>query len=335
MQSNNNILITGGQGFIGSWICRILVRENNFKVIVVDVKPDYHILEQIMEPEEIKKIDFSFIDITNTADFKELVLKYEPKFIIHLAGLQIPTCKANPILGANVNVLGTINVFESVKELKERTSRVCPVIYASSVAVNGPSEDYQGVVTAQDHQRPMTMYGVYKLANEGTARVYWNDHKIPSVALRPYTVYGVGREFGLTSSPTKLLKSIIFGQNYTIPFQGRLNVNYVEDIANLFIDLGRVNQLQGAHVCNIKGDSLDIKDWVSMVKQILPTLTNKIEIQIQGSPLPFPDEFSEEVLEEILQTKPIKTTPPLEGIKKTVAIFQTLYQQNKLSKSDL
>ena len=51
--------------------------------------------------------------------------------MIHLAALQVPFCRADPPLGARVNVLGTVNVFEAVKR---RADRMAPVVYASSIA---------------------------------------------------------------------------------------------------------------------------------------------------------------------------------------------------------
>eukprot|EP01133_Synstelium_polycarpum_P005246 gene5246-6070_t len=300
MDKNDNVIITGGQGFIGSWVAKMLVKEKHYNVVIVDVKPDDHILQQVLTSDEMKKVSLIYIDISDTSAVLELVKHQQPAFIIHLAGLQIPTCRSLPVLGAQVNVIGTINVLEAVKQLKDQTGRVCPVIYASSAAVSGPSEDYDGPVQDNAHHVPLTHYGVFKQANEGSARVYWMDHKIPSVALRPFTVYGVGREVGVTSAPTKVIKSLVFGQDYTIPFSGQICVNYVEDIAKLFIDLGR-SKFEGAHV--------------------------------EGGKLPFPTEFTEETLVALLGS--VKTTTPKEGIEKTYALMQSLHEIGVLDKRDL
>lgn len=86
-----------------------------------------------------------------------------------------------------------------------------------------------------DKHQPRTQYGVFKLANEGNARVYFQDHGISSVCLRPHTVYGVGREFGMTSGPTKAIKAAVLGVPYVIQFNGFTNFNYVKDLAEIFI----------------------------------------------------------------------------------------------------
>ncbi|EFA82953.1 hypothetical protein PPL_03731 [Heterostelium album PN500] len=265
MDKKESVIITGGQGFIGSWVAKLLLDDQKYNVVVVDVKPDLHILKQIMSDSDIKLLEFVYVDIADTKSVSELVLRVRPSFIVHLAGLQIPTCKVNPILGASVNVIGTLNVFEAVRQLQatKQQSCCCPVIYASSAAVSGPSEDYDSSAPVSDdaHHAPVTHYGVFKQANEGAARVYWLDHKIPSVALRPFTVYGVGREVGMTSAPTKAIKAMVLGQDYVIPFSGDICINYVEDIARLFINLGQSPNVQGAYTCNIKGDTLDVLNY--------------------------------------------------------------------------
>jgi len=282
----------------------------------------------------IKKIKFVYTDICNYQAVKDLILDQKPSFIIHLAALQIPGCKQNPIVGANVNVIGTLNVFEAAKSLLERDGKSPNIIYASSAAVCGPSEDYEGVVKDNVGHNPMTFYGVYKQANEGSARVYWSDYKIPSVGLRPFTVYGVGREIGVTSAPTKLLKSVLLSRDYNIPFSGKLCVNYVEDIANLFISLGKLPNLQGSHVCNIKGDEITVSEWINIVKSIKPDQCKSVSIQHSGNQLPFPTSFDQDLLDKLLGTK-VKTTSPEQGIKSTLSIFESLLSNNFLNSNDL
>ncbi|MEZ4717232.1 MAG: NAD-dependent epimerase/dehydratase family protein [Caldilineaceae bacterium] len=121
--------------------------------------------------------------------------------IIHLAALQVPFCKADPVAGARVNVVGTVNVFEAAK-----AAGLGQVVYASSIAVYGPAGHYADAILPADAPLfPQTHYGVYKQANEGTARIFWQDDGIASVALRPYTIYGPARDQGLTSEPTKAM----------------------------------------------------------------------------------------------------------------------------------
>ncbi|HET8783908.1 MAG TPA: SDR family oxidoreductase, partial [Pyrinomonadaceae bacterium] len=196
--------ITGAQGCIGSWIVKALV-ERGDDVVVFDRSDDTRRLRAIMEAEQIAGVRFVLGDITNGDDVLGALDESGARRVIHLAGLQVPICKADPVGGALVNVVGTLNVFEAA-----RTMRVENVVYASSAAVYGLNED-DAVLDETAACEPSTHYGVFKRANEGNARVYFLDHGVCSVGLRPLTVYGVNRDFGLTSDPTKAMKAAVLG----------------------------------------------------------------------------------------------------------------------------
>lgn len=116
------------------------------------------------------------------------------------------------MLGALVNVAGTTVAFEAVRRHK---TQVAGLVYASSAAVWGaPSAYSPGPVAEGAAPKPTTLYGVYKLANEGTARIYWQDHGVASIGLRPNVVWGPGRDQGLTSPPSKALLAAALGRPY-------------------------------------------------------------------------------------------------------------------------
>ena len=147
-------------------------------------------------------------DIADLARLREIVRRHDIRSIINLAGLQVPFCKANPPLGARVNVEGTINVLETARDRNIRR-----LAYASSVAALGmpPGGAYLS-----------TLYGAYKLANEYTAKVYSMDWGVPSVGLRPNVVYGVGRDQGMSSSFTVGIACAVQGDTHDIPYTGAL-----------------------------------------------------------------------------------------------------------------
>ena len=82
---------------------------------------------------------------------------------------------------------------------------------------------------------PTTHYGYFKCCNEGNARIYFQDHGLSSIGLRPWTVYGVGRDFGMTSEPTKAIKSLALGRPYHITYGGWQDLQYVDDVAEIFM----------------------------------------------------------------------------------------------------
>ena len=87
-----------------------------------------------------------------------------PDGVIHLAALQMPTCKANPVLGARVNVIGTLHIFEAAKALKAKGATVPSIVYASSAAVFGPDAEYgEKAVGDLSMPDPQSFYGAFKV----------------------------------------------------------------------------------------------------------------------------------------------------------------------------
>ena len=184
-----------------------------------------------MSAEEQAAITFVQGDLRDTDALKAVFAEHGITRVIHLAALQVPFCRANPVLGAEVNVTGTVNVFEAA-----RANGVDHIAFASSIGVYGPPSDFPpGLIPNDAPKKPRTLYGAYKVCNEGTALVYYEENGITSTALRPYTVYGVGRNQGMTSEPTKALVAVAKGQPYTIPFSGAMQFQWASDVARQFI----------------------------------------------------------------------------------------------------
>lgn len=324
--SDESFFVTGGQGFIGAWIVRQLLSEGS-RCVLFDLKHDDRILEQVLEPDQLDGLERVYGDVADTKTLLGAVEKSEPTRLIHLAGLQIPTCRSSPILGAQVNVVGTMNVFEAARLGK---GQVRSVTYASSAAVAGGVEDYTGPVPDDAHHVPRTHYGVFKAANEGNARVYWLDHGIPSVGLRPVAVYGVGREVGVTSGPTKAIKAALLGREYTIQFSGTTAFHYVEDVARSFVACGRA-PLEGAYALNIRGDNLSVEDFIGVLEKEFPEGSGGIKFA--GPRIPVAFDFLETGLEKLLGK--VTRTPVAEGVRRTAELFRRLQARGKLHDRDL
>src|SRR5436190_6595791 len=256
---SQSYFITGAQGCIGSWIVKALV-ERGDAPIVFDVSDDARRLRQIMSEDEIAAVRFIVGDITDSPAIATALAEPEARRIIHLAGLQVPTCKADPVRGAAVNVIGTLNVFEAA-----RLAEVERVVYASSAAVFGLSED-DAPVDETTVCEPATHYGVFKRANEGNARVHYLDHGLSSVGLRPLTVYGVNRDTGLTSDPTKAMKAAALGVPFHIRFGGATDFLYVADAAAAFLACAD-RAPTGAHVFNLHGQTVLIEEVARLINE--------------------------------------------------------------------
>jgi nucleoside-diphosphate-sugar epimerase len=207
------VLLTGGYGCIGAWIVHNLL-ERGDEVWIYDLKEDPRRLRLIMSEDQVRRARFLAGDVTDLPALRSAIEGQHISHVIHLAGLQVPVCRADPLLGAKVNVLGTLAVFEAVRRAQRQVQRL---VYASSAAVFGPPEAYgSGPLSDDVPLAPSTHYGVFKCCNEGNARVYFQDHGLSSVGLRPWTVYGVGRDFGMTSEPTKAIKALALGRRHVV-----------------------------------------------------------------------------------------------------------------------
>src|SRR5881227_2042951 len=236
------VLLTGGYGCIGSWIVRNLL-ERGDQVWVYDLKEDPRRLRLILDPARLSDVTFLQGDVTELTHLRQAIDRNEVTHVVHLAGLQVPTCRADPILGAKVNVVGTLAVFEAVKAAGSQVQRL---VYASSAAVFvGPDKYPAGPLGDDVLLVPSTHYGVFKCCNEGNARIYFQDHGVSSIGLRPWTVYGVGRDLGMTSEPTKAIKACLLGRPYHITYGGCQDLQYVEDVARAFV-LGLERPYTGA-----------------------------------------------------------------------------------------
>ncbi len=164
-------LVTGALGCIGAWTVRELLREG-VPVVAFDLGRDPRRIELIVEPDELARVDFVQGDITDLAAVERALDDYGITNVIHLAALQVPFCRADPPLGAQVNVTGTVNVFEAVKR---RGDGMAPVVYTGSIGMFSPSDvdPVTGRLEEDADAHPGNHYGVYKLANEGSARIYW------------------------------------------------------------------------------------------------------------------------------------------------------------------
>src|SRR5690606_21009874 len=107
----NRVLVTGAKGCIGAWTLRALL-DDGHEVVALDLPGNMHRLDLILGS-DLAKVTLVEGDILDAPGLIELVKRHEITHIVHLAALQVPAAKANPTLGAQVNVVGTVNVFEA------------------------------------------------------------------------------------------------------------------------------------------------------------------------------------------------------------------------------
>lgn len=315
------ILVTGAQGCIGAWTVKALL-DRKLEVVVYDLDPDPKRLRLIAPLEYANRIATLTGNIEDTARVKALVKDEGITHIIHLAARLMPVCQAAPVAGAMVNVIGCLNVFEAARD----AGRQVRVVYASSSAVWGPEEAYgAGKLTEADPLKPSTHYGVFKQANEGNARVFYMTNGISSIGLRPWTVYGVGRDAGLTADPTLAMKAVAQGRPFQIRLTGHMDLQYVEDVAETFVRCA-LSSLEGAHVFNLEGVVVTMDELIQELERQRPGASQLITAKGPAVPVAYRMDGS-----ELRSHVPgIPTTPLATGINKTLGIFSHLASQNLL-----
>jgi nucleoside-diphosphate-sugar epimerase len=321
------VLLTGGYGCIGCWVAGILLRRGD-EVFVYDLREDARRMRQVLPEDLVRQVRFVGGDVADLAALRAALAEHGVTHVVHLAGLQVPTCRADPLLGARVNVLGTLAVFEAVRLAGGRVRRL---VYASSAAVFGPPGRYPPGPLADDVAlSPATHYGCFKLCNEGNARVYFEEHGLSSIGLRPWTVYGVGRDFGMTSEPTKAIKSLALGRPFRIQFGGFQDLQFAGDVAATFVRCLDA-PYEGAKAYNLRGERVDMPAFCRVLAEIDPAAADRLSWGVGQLPLAY--DLDDSALQSDVGGLP--HTPLREGVRLTLEHFRRLLSEGRLDTSDL
>lgn len=316
--------ITGAQGCIGSWIVKALI-ERGDEAVVFDRSNDSARLRAIMDADDLARVRFITGDITEGDAVLSALSSSKAERVIHLAGLQVPTCRAEPVTGALVNVVGTLNIFEAARQIG-----IKGLVYASSAAVYGMNDTNEPLdETAQCE--PSTHYGVFKRTNEGNARVYFLDYGLYSVGLRPLTVYGVNRDTGLTSDPTKAMKSAVLGRPFHIRFSGATDFQYVADTAATFISCAD-EMPEGANIFNLHGETVSVDRVAKLINEQVSSSNGDL-ITFGGPPIPIAAAMDDTAIRKLMTALP--STPLDVGVRETMDRFAALRDAGKLDTSDI
>ena len=310
---DERFLVTGGTGCIGAWVVRQLVLEG-VPVAVVSGRGSDARLRLILTDEQLAQVDVVGADVCDLEALEAIARRAGVNRIIHLAALQLPFCAADPIAGARVNVQGTAVMFELARRLE-----VGRLVYASSAAVFGPKAFYPTPVVGMDAPlHPTSHYGVFKMANEQAARVYWDSWGVPSTGLRPHSAYGPGRDQGVTSKPTVAMIAAAAGRPFHIDFGGGCQFQFNPDVAAPFVAAARSDR-PGAEVFSIGGPRIGVDEVVEAIGAVEPA--SRGAITFGERILPFPEAFDGAPLEAALGPQPV--TPLADGVRRTIEAYRS------------
>ncbi len=307
-------LVTGASGCLGAWTVQVLL-DRGHRVVTYDLpNASDHRLAMVVTAAQLEDVTRVHGDICDLDDLEAAIATHAVTRIIHLAALQVPFVRADPPLGARVNVQGTVNVFQAARG----AALSGPVVYASSVA----ALDSRGTLQAP----PSTLYGAFKRANENTAAVYFNENGVSSVGLRPHTVYGPGRDQGLTSEPSAAMLSAAAGRPYQISFGGHCQLQHAQDAAAAFVRASE-RSYEGASVHNIDGPVASMEQIVAAIEAAVPRASGAITFVPQ--PLPFPSRVDAGSFVAMMGG-PI-SRPLREGVADAIALYSRLLDDGRVS----
>ena len=243
------ILITGSAGFIGFNFSKFLLEKTNFDVVGVDNLNDYYSVsikkERLKVLKRFKKFKFIKLDLTNKNKLDK-VFKNRFYALFHFAAQAgVRYSLVNPRAYIQNNTLGFFNVIEaSIK------TKVKKIFYASSSSVYGDSKKFP--LKENNSIKPKNIYGLTKKNNEEICNLLAENHKIPFIGLRFFTVFG---EWGRPDMLIyKYLKSIFYKkQKFYLNNYGNhtRDFTYINDVNKILLNLLKKNIQNGNNIFNI------------------------------------------------------------------------------------
>ncbi len=315
---NETVLVTGGSGFIGTWVLRaLLVR--GIRAVAFDAHENPARWQRLLgaRAAEVPFVKGSLLD---RALLASLFDEHGITHVIHLAALLTPNCHDDPFAGCEVNVLGSVALFEQAKR-----SRVRGMSYASSMAVFGPEpdSDSSGCGRSPDRatdsvveNRSPSFYGTFKKAVELIAEQYWLHSELPSVGIRPHVVYGPERDQGMTAGPSLAARAAARGEPCHINYRGVVGYDFVEDVADAFVRTA-LETPRGAHVVDLPSEPATVEQLVAAIDAVIPGAAAKITID--GPTLPRNDSRREHVITDILPDW--RATSIADGMRRTIEFY--------------
>jgi nucleoside-diphosphate-sugar epimerase len=334
----STIFITGGTGCIGSvTIYKLLESPEVSKIVVASRSNNIAPLKLWLGEELDPRLEFVTLDVADYGAIEKVLLEVNPTHIIHLGAYQSPDCSKYHIQGMEINTGGTMALFD----VAERLPNLKRFVFASSAAVYGMRAMYPNPGIKEDAQlAPPNHYGIWKLAGEHLARLFYDNTKVPTVCLRINTTFGKGRDKGKTSAPTNALKAIALGSvnkelmPFEMPYEGRENYHFVEDIGSYFAAC-TLQEYEGFGAFNVKGKTIGIEDFLGIIEEEAGKLGLsafvKLSIAEGADPNLFVSDLSHDKIDATFNDLPL--TSIAEGVRLSLIEFLDMANKGSLDYS--
>ncbi|ELZ21426.1 MULTISPECIES: NAD-dependent epimerase/dehydratase family protein [Natrinema] len=264
--TESTVLVTGGTGFLGSYVVEDLV-DAGHDVVAYDLSTDDRILDKLGVADDVT---IRRGDVSEPTDVIRAVKETGTTHIIHLAALLTNTARDNPRAALDVNVTGTNNVLEAARTLDDQVERVA---WASSAAVYAPPHNYEGEYVDEDELvYPDTLYGATKEYNEHQARVYYEDYDVSHVGLRPTVAYGPYRETGGSAFLANIVEKPALEESFSVEYGDQvIDWQHARDIAQAFRKAAFTpDEDLSQRIYNVRGELATIREAADTVREIIP-----------------------------------------------------------------
>jgi UDP-glucose 4-epimerase len=266
--------VTGGAGYIGSYLMKSLIEGKN-ELVSIDnlMNGDYGPLRTHRASDAAKLLE------GDIRDLEFMVEAFEGcDAIAHLAALPgLVKCRERPDEASSINVYGTYNVLEAARRLG-----IGKVVFCSTAAVYGNPAEIP--VTEDIPLGPLNLYGVTKLAGEKLMDVFSDNHGISTLSLRFGNVFGVGLFTNYDTVIPKFVRMGLNGEDLTVYGDGSSTRDFVhvEDISQALI-LAIESEDKGSEVYNVGGETMEIGVLAKRIVESLKKSTGK-EVGITNLP---------------------------------------------------
>jgi len=305
-------LLTGGTGFVGSYIAKELLKRGD-KVVAYDYMTS-NVMQQILSPEEISEITIATGAITDMARICRLIKEHKVERIIHLASLLHPYSDNFPDEAVLVNIVGQSTILEAM-----RLMDVKKLVWASSVVVYGNQSSHDKLVLDNNaHHAPVSIYGATKSFNEFLTNHYTKKWKLDTTGLRYTLVYGPGRVRGATAFINALTEPAL-GKKAVVPFgDDVVDWQYVEDIAALTIKCSDAGPTK-TKIFNTRFDVRSIREAGDYVKTLIP----EAEIEYQSGKFGLAWQLDDTLLQQEIGFTP--QYPMEQGLKNLINYIRSVH----------
>lgn len=314
------VMVTGCAGFVGSTLSDRLL-EMGFEVVGIDCLMDYYsreIKEKNIEA-ALKDKNFTFIS-KSILDLDLVALLGGVDYVFH----QAAQAGVRHSWGSNFKVYTDNNILATQRLLEAcRVSKVEKFIYASSSSVYGDVESLP--MKEIDVPRPISPYGLSKLAGEQLCYLYWKNYKIPSASLRYFTVYGPRQRPDMAFN--KFIKSIDAGKEIKIYGDGEQtrDFTYVSDIVDANI-LAMRSIVKSSGIYNIGGGSrTTVNNCIGILEDIMGKKARVKHISVQKGDVEHTYADTSKAKKD-LDYKP--KVPLGEGLQKEVGWIRNILKSN-------